>query len=212
MSFGYLGDTSTKVKQKVKNQGVISVSENYELEKQGFLGGKLELIQSQTASGSGLNMDFTNIKETEYKTHLLIITGLFFSAANKLPRFRFTNDGGSTFEAANYSFAYKQGAAGTFSENKNNGQAQIDLMPNVGTELTETGSAYVYMYNLGNASVFSSINMHTVSMDNAGSTHNFTWGCGMYEVAEAVNGFRIFESTTTGNITGQFDLYGVKQV
>ena len=30
MSFGYLGDTSTKIKQQVKNNGVISVSEDYD--------------------------------------------------------------------------------------------------------------------------------------------------------------------------------------
>ena len=48
MSFGYLGDTSTKIKQQVKNQGVISVSEAYELEKAGHLGGSLELIASNT--------------------------------------------------------------------------------------------------------------------------------------------------------------------
>ena len=33
MSFGYLGDTSTKIKQVKKNEGIISIAENYELEK-----------------------------------------------------------------------------------------------------------------------------------------------------------------------------------
>ena len=66
MSFGYLGDTSTKIKQQVKNQGVISISEAYELEKAGHLGGSLELIAEQTTSGSQ-NYNFTSIKENKYE-------------------------------------------------------------------------------------------------------------------------------------------------
>ena len=33
MSFGYIGDISTKIKQQVKNQGILSVTELLELEK-----------------------------------------------------------------------------------------------------------------------------------------------------------------------------------
>ena len=51
MSFVYLGDISTKIKQQVKNQGVISIAEAYELEKAGQLGGSLELIEAKTISG-----------------------------------------------------------------------------------------------------------------------------------------------------------------
>ena len=47
MSFGYIGDTSTSVKQQVKNKGILSTQESFDLERQGFLGGSLELIQSQ---------------------------------------------------------------------------------------------------------------------------------------------------------------------
>ena len=59
MSFGYLGDTSTKIKQQVKNQGVISISEAYELEKAGHLGGSLKLISSTTFSSQS-QVDITS--------------------------------------------------------------------------------------------------------------------------------------------------------
>ena len=36
MSFGYIGDTSTSVNQKVKNKGILSIQENFDLERQGF--------------------------------------------------------------------------------------------------------------------------------------------------------------------------------
>ena len=70
MSFGYLGDTSTKIKQQVKNQGVISISEAYELEKAGHLGGSLELIQEQNYSTDVASVDFLSIKENKYDVHL----------------------------------------------------------------------------------------------------------------------------------------------
>ena len=35
MSFGYLGNTSTKIKQQVKNNGVISVNDNLDLTAKG---------------------------------------------------------------------------------------------------------------------------------------------------------------------------------
>ena len=59
MSFGYLGDTSTKIKQQVKNQGVISISEAYELEKAGHLGGSLKHI-STTSFSSSSAVDITS--------------------------------------------------------------------------------------------------------------------------------------------------------
>ena len=51
MSFGYIGDTSTSVKQQVKNKGILTTQESFDLERQGFLGGSLELIEEQTVSG-----------------------------------------------------------------------------------------------------------------------------------------------------------------
>ena len=70
MSFGYIGDTSTSVKQKVKNKGILTTQESFDLERQGFLGGSLELIESQTVTGSA-GLEFTNIKEDVYDVHLI---------------------------------------------------------------------------------------------------------------------------------------------
>ena len=57
MSFGYIGDTPTKVNQKVKNTGILSISEAFALERQGFLGGSLELILIQ----NGKNIHSTSL-------------------------------------------------------------------------------------------------------------------------------------------------------
>ena len=65
MSFGYIGDTSTSVKQQVKNKGILTTQESFDLERQGFLGGTLELIQSQTFS-STQTIDFSSIQGAKY--------------------------------------------------------------------------------------------------------------------------------------------------
>ena len=71
MSFGYIGDTSTSVKQQVKNKGILTTQESFDLERQGFLGGSLEFIQSQSFSSTVTAIDFTSIKEDVYDVHFL---------------------------------------------------------------------------------------------------------------------------------------------
>ena len=68
MSFGYIGDTSTSVKQQVKNKGILTTQESFDLERQGFLGGSLELIEEQTVS-SVTDVDFTSIQQNRYDVH-----------------------------------------------------------------------------------------------------------------------------------------------
>ena len=98
MSFGYLGDTSTKIKQVKKNQGVLSISDVYELEKLGHIGGSLELLQTISISSSTATADFTNIKEDVYDVHLLTV----FAEGGSDYDILLSNDNGSSFETSNY--------------------------------------------------------------------------------------------------------------
>ena len=173
--------------------------------------GQLELIQTQTASGSGLNIDFTNIEETTYNVHLLILSGIFFAGTNKLPRMRLSNDGGSTFESgSSYEEAYQSMVGATFTEVKSTGQGYFNLINNVGDEVTEVGNSYTYLYNLGKANMFTGCSYHSTSMSSGGSNYASTFGSGVYQVAEVNNAIRIFEATASHNITGTASLYGVR--
>jgi len=69
MSFGYLGDTSTKISQKKKNNGIISITEAYELEKKGQLTGSYELI-TRTVLSSQTDTEFTTLRESEFDVHV----------------------------------------------------------------------------------------------------------------------------------------------
>ena len=76
MPFGYLGDTSTKIKQQVKNNGLISVTDNLDLTSKGIDSGSLELIDESNHSGDVNTIEFNSIKESKYDVHLLQIQKL----------------------------------------------------------------------------------------------------------------------------------------
>ena len=195
------------------NKGVLTPNQIIELDNEIKFTkyGQLELIQTQTASGSGLNIDFTNIEETTYNVHLLILSGIFFAGTNKLPRMRLSNDGGSTFESgSSYEEAYQSMVGATFTEVKSTGQGYFNLINNVGDEVTEVGNSYTYLYNLGKANMFTGCSYHSTSMSSGGSNYASTFGSGVYQVAEVNNAIRIFEATASHNITGTASLYGVR--
>ena len=105
MSFGYLGNTSTKIKQQVKNNGVISVNDNLDLTSKGQDSGSLELIESKSISGSSSTI-FTDIKEAKYNVHLLKIIDFQPATDGTDCRIRFFESG--TEETASvYQFAFE---------------------------------------------------------------------------------------------------------
>ncbi len=97
MSYGYIGDTSTSIKQQVKNTGVLSVSNVLDLEGKGHLGGSLELIEEQTVSGVA-TVNFTNLKGNIYDAHFLTIENFTPVNDNVLLSIRFAESG--TLETA----------------------------------------------------------------------------------------------------------------
>ena len=195
------------------NKGVLTPNQIIELDNENKFTkyGQLELIQTQTASGSGLNIDFTNIEETTYNVHLLILSGIFFAGTNKLPRMRLSNDSGTTFESGtNYQEAYQSIVASTFSEVKSAGQGYFNLINNVGDEATEVGNSYTYLYNLGDITKYSFCTYHSTSQTSGGTGYASTFGSGVYTQEETINAIRIFEATASHNITGTASLYGLR--
>ena len=195
------------------NSGVFNIDDiNFLKDNQQYPSlGQLELIETQVAFGSSLNIDFTNIKENIYNVHFLTLSGIFFAGTNKLPRMRLSNDSGATFESgSSYVEAYQSIVASTFAEVRSTGQGYFNLMNNVGNEVTEVGNSYTYLYNLGDSSKYSWINYHSTGMNSGGTYNTCTFGGGVYMVKETINAIRIFEATTSHNITGTASLYGIR--
>ena len=201
MSFGYLGDTSTKIKQQVKNQGVISVSEAYELEKAGHLGGSLELIEEQTVSGVSA-VNFTSIKESVYDVHFLKVC-YYQATSSSYMNLRFYESGVLETASVYQKALQYQYWGGTNGENKSTSETQLFT----GAEATTgqiKGNCYVYIYNAGDSAKYTSISLHAA---NGGYT---TFGGGVMTQASVVDGFNL---TSNGgyNFTSKLKLYGVKQ-
>ena len=212
MSFGYIGDTSTSVKQQVKNKGILTTQESFDLERQGFLGGSLELIESQSVSAV-TGLEFTAIKEDVYDLHLLTYNSVHTTSntSNTDYRLRFSTNGGSSFIASGYDRAFISGQAGSFVENRSTNNTELFLtFTSDNATNNANASGYAYLYNLGNSAKFSYQSFQSSSRINNTTTIIF-YGGGVYDQANTVNALGI--STSTGfNMDGKFELFGVKKI
>ena len=111
----YIGSQANNV---LKNSGIYKPNEIVRLTKEGSWGGSLELIQSQTVSSAVAQVDFTSIKESAYEVHLLQLDNFSTASGTNRLNLRFSNDGGSSFEAGtNYEYCIQQ-VGYSFAEKK----------------------------------------------------------------------------------------------
>ena len=209
MSYGYVGDTSTSIKQQVKNAGVLSVSDVLDLEGKGQLGGSLELIEEQTVSGVS-SIVFDDLKENIYNVHLLQCIGLYASTSTHI-NLRFSNDNGSTFESSNYQYAIQYvGTNGSNGEIKSTTGTDITNITSDNNNSTQAGGAYHYLYNLGNSSKYSFTTGQVMDGNtNVAGTFFTQLQSGVYAVAETINAFNLFATGAT--VTGTASLYGIAE-
>jgi hypothetical protein len=211
MSYGYLGDTSTSIKQQVKNQGILSPSDVVDLESKGHLGGSLELIEEQTISSNVSSVDFTSIQQNKYEVHRLDIINAKSDTDNKDFALRVSTGGtfqtGSVYHRALYTI----NSSGTTAESRATTASQMDITQNSGNATNEKSNSIIYIYNAGNSSLFTLNSSHSTYMDN-GSAFKTSFGGGAYDVANEVDGFRIFMDGSGNIASGIFRLFGVKQI
>jgi hypothetical protein len=206
MSYGYLGDTSTSIKQQVKNAGVLSVSDVLDLEGKGHLGGSLELI-SETSFSSNQNLDLTNIKEDIYDVHIVQVTQDCTGDPQNF--IRLSNDNGSTFEASNYKYAwYLNDSVSSGGETRSNNSTQMYLNYGGGIGANELQNFTYIFYDLGNPNKYSTVTQQTVNLSSIASVHSFIGGAS-YSVAETINAIRLY--IVSGTRDGTAKLYGYKQ-
>lgn len=200
MPYGYTGQNQPN--QTVVNAGVFSISDVYDLEKQGKWGGSLELIQSQSLSGSA-TCNFTNIKETKYDIHYMVLNDVE-TASNFYSEIRLSNDGGSTFESSGYTRAVQYGGTqGSFGINRDNGTDRFSILNF--SNANDAQSLYIYLYNLGDSSKFSMIT-------HVGPPSNIYMyvGGGVYGPAETNDAIQVLNSAGANFTGGTATLYGVK--
>lgn len=202
MSYGYIGDTSTSIKQQKKNAGVLSISDVLDLESQGFLGGSLELIEENVISSNVTSVDFNNIYGDKYNVHALEIRGLECDGGGSiLVGVRFSTDGGSSYiSSSDYQTAQETFAsAGSSSLQQSNTNNQINLGY---SNDTEQNNSIMYIYDANNSAKFTWLNHMSLKQGT-----DFSIGGGVYDTAATVNGIQVRGATFD---TGVVRLYGVK--
>jgi len=166
--------------------------------------GKLELIETQTASASPL-LDFTNLGN--YNVHFMTFNN--FQADTATTDYvcgRLSNNGGSSYIAtSNYQRAFfRINTSGTTAEIRSTTETEFDSFFSIDTDYPSS-QGYAYFYNLLDSSKYSFVNFHT--FNSAG--YYIYFGSFVLPVAETHNAIRIF--TLTNNMqTGTASLYGIR--
>ena len=207
MPYGYLGQNTPN--QTVSNSGVFSISDVASLEKQGKFGGSLELIEDKTIS-TVTSFEFTNLLENVYDVHLFQWAGIEWSGGNDTMSMRVSNDNGSTYEStASYSYAVQlNGVGGNTSESKRVNHTSYDRLAQQLQNVPHSG--YLYMYNAGNSSVYTSFTQQLGGSSITANYYDFRYGGGAYTVAETINAIQFF--TGTYSMTGNMKLFGIKKI
>ena len=201
----YLGTQPNNI---VKNTGLYTPSEILQLTKDGSWGGSLELIEEQTVSSS--YADFTNLGN--YDVHLFQFKNVVPSSQTNIGM-RFSNNGGSSYTASGYQYAWQRGYPSSFAEVKSTSKSRILINGDIGTGTNDSLNGYVYCYNLSNSSKYSFCSFHTIGSLISSSIYSmFSFGGGVLPTAETHNAVRFGTLDFAVLGSGTIKLYGVKQI
>ena len=167
--------------------------------------GKLELIETKTASGDNI-VDFTDIKEDVYNVHFATIdVNLNNTSSVQIRLF----ESGVLETGSVYQTAYQNGqATGTFSVNQTSANNRFFATQTGSTD--EPRQSYNYLYNLGDSTKYSFQTMQGVSRKTGTTACDIRFGSGVLPQASQVNAIR-FTNTAGGLLTGTISLYGIAE-
>ena len=202
--YGYIPESPTQASGS--NTGIFEVNDVLDLiiSEQWAVQDNLQLIETQSFSGV-VNVDFTSIKETEYDTHFYVVNNVVMTTSTESVGLRFSESG--VLETASvYEVAYQNRATdSTYSETKFTATTRIFATTAVGTGSADVIGGYGYIYNAGNSSKYTSVNIASTGID---SILECRYGGGGLPQASVVDIFRFFNNAGN-NMSGKISLYGV---
>ena len=202
--FGYLPEAPEQ--SFGNNKGIFTPKDIYDLTRANKYTnyGQLELIQTQTISGTPSTLSFDSIKESEYNVHFMTITNHKPQTDDRHIMLRFKT-GGSTDTATNYQYAMQRNNTGG-SEVRSSNDSKIWLAYNVGFN-REGLNGYFYIYNAGDSTKYTFVTSQNLHY-GLGIDSNFQ--SGVYDIANVVNGIEF--SSSDGNLEHAIvSLYGIKE-
>ena len=172
--------------------------------------GKLELIETQTVSGTVSEVDFTSIQESTYNVHLLMLSNMLTENNDKRTTLRFFESG--VIETGSvYQFGNQVGTAGgTFTEVKSTASSDIRITDNTGNDTGESSNTYVYLYNLGDNGKYSFTTSHSTGTSGT-PTYFMEFGSGVLPQASTVDGIRVLVNGGFNLTGGTISLYGIAE-
>jgi hypothetical protein len=206
--YGYVGkDVPTQ--SFGSNKGVLNTDDLYELSNAGKLTqyGQLELIETQTVSGTPSTLSFDSIQESKYNVHFMTISEFQPQTDNRHLALRFKT-GGVTDSNFNYKYAMQRNTVATSAELISGNDSKIWLAYNCSNISNETTNGYIYIYNAGDSSKYTFITTQFMMIDKD-TNHSTNFQSGVYDIINVVNGI---EFATSGDPLeyGTFSLYGIR--
>ena len=134
------------------NKGVLTPNQIIELDNENKFTkyGQLELIQTQEITSAQTYIDFTNIKEDEYNVHFITWNNVHPQTDSKTLTLRLSDDGGTSYESANYEVAFINiNASASFNATGSSSNTFMYCSTSVGTGTGECANGYAYLYHLG---------------------------------------------------------------
>ena len=170
------------------------------------MAGNLILIETKTPSAVA-NIDFTSLEESTYDVHLLtwVLSNSYDEAVLSMRFFESTVI--ETAGVYHHTFHSHTEADG-WEEQVSTSRTHINMGKSIGSATDEIGQGYIYIYNAGNSSEYTTANHQTAAIH---SDHglSMSYGGGILKQASTVDGIRIYDSNGGGNFTGTVSLYGL---
>ena len=205
--YGYIGKEVTQAFRS--NKGIFTPQDIIELDQENKWTnfGQLELIETQTISGTPSTLSFDSIKETEYNVHFMTISDYAPQTDNRHLTIQF-KVGGVADTDTDYAYAMQRQTASTGAELKSGNDSRIYLAYNCSVTSYETTNGYFYIYNAGDSTKFTFLTSQAMMIDkDSNQTANFN--SGVYDQKNQVNGLQF--QTSGGNLEhGIFTLYGIR--
>ena len=176
------------------------------------MAGNLEFIHQEQVQGSVLTINIENVFSDKYDIYKVVYSGFVQSTnvSNGIEGFRFINASDSVNTGNNYAYAVRNMlSSGTISISDHEAQnfLWIGMITDQRTDGSTSGVCYIY--NPYDASKYTFVNSQATGMNS--SEKRFSKGMGVYQVAERVRGFQIYESNSSRSfINGRISVYGVK--
>lgn len=205
--YGYIGATPTQ-DMFSGNSGMFGVNDVVELieEDKYRVGSDLFHIQTINAS-SQANIDFTNIHNTRFNTHLIVYDGLRPTGDNEPLALRLRQQSNSTFFTSGYKVAVGEMYSNNFGAYRGS-KNFLRIAENTGNQSYENANGFVWIHGAGDSESYTDITAQSTCVWN-NATEIGLLGGGFLKNSAVIDGFRLYGENTGTTWTGRVALYGV---